>query len=35
MKDLFNKTNLPITVLIALVAWAWLSLITVLIGKLF
>lgn len=34
MKALFNKTNLPITVLIALVAWAWLSLISVLIGKL-
>ncbi len=35
MKELFNKTNLPMTVVIALIAWAWLSLITVLIGKLF
>lgn len=34
MKDLFNKTNLPMTMVVALIAWAWFSLITVLIGKL-
>lgn len=35
MKELFNKTNLPMTVVVGLIAWAWLSLIMVLIGKLF
>ncbi len=34
MKELFSKTNLPMTVVVALIVWAWLSLITVLIGKL-
>lgn len=34
MKELFNKTNLPMTVVVALIAWAWLSLISTLIGKL-
>jgi hypothetical protein len=34
MKELFNKTNLPMTVVVGLITWAWLSLFTVLIGKL-
>lgn len=34
MKQLFNKTNLPMTVVVGLIVWAWLSLISVLIGKL-
>lgn len=33
--NLFSKTNLPMTLVVALIVWAWLSLITVLIGKLF
>ncbi len=35
MMRLFNKTNLPMTVVILLVVWAWLSLFSVLLGKLF
>ena len=33
--NLFNKTNLPMVLVVALIVWAWISLITVLIGKLF
>ena len=33
--NIFSKTNLPMTMVVALIVWAWLSLITVLIGKLF
>jgi hypothetical protein len=32
--DLFSKTNLPVTIIMALIAWAWLSLISVLLGSL-
>lgn len=35
MQDLFSKHNLPMTVVIALIAWAWFSLFSVLVGKLF
>jgi hypothetical protein len=32
--DLFSKTNLPVTIIMALIVWAWLSLISVLLGSL-
>lgn len=35
MSNLFSKNNLPMTLVIALIAWAWLSLFSVLFGKLF
>ena len=31
----FSPTNLPMTLVVALIAWAWLSLISALIGALF
>lgn len=33
MMHLFNKTNLPMTVVIALILWAWFSLISAIVGK--
>jgi hypothetical protein len=33
--NLFNKTNLPLTLVVALIAWAWLSLFSVILGSLF
>lgn len=33
--NLFNKTNLPLTLVVALIAWAWLSLFSVVLGSLF
>lgn len=35
MNNLFSKHNLPMTLVVALIAWAWLSLFSVLLGKLF
>ncbi len=35
MNDFISKYNLPMTVIVALIVWAWLSFISVLIGKLF
>jgi hypothetical protein len=32
--NLFSKTNLPMTVVVALILWAWFSLISAIIGKL-
>jgi hypothetical protein len=33
--DLFSKTNLPLTLVIVLVIWAWLSFVSVLLGSMF
>jgi hypothetical protein len=33
--NLFNAYNLPMTLIVALIAWAWLSLLSTLIGSLF
>jgi hypothetical protein len=33
--NLFSPTNLPMTLVVALIAWAWFSLISSLIGALF
>jgi hypothetical protein len=35
MKQYLTKQNLPMVVVIGLIVWAWLSLISALIGKLF
>jgi hypothetical protein len=35
MLRLFNKTNLPMTVVVLLIVWAWISLFSVVLGKLF
>ncbi len=35
MLRMFNKTNLPMTVVILLIVWAWISLFSVVLGKLF
>lgn len=35
MKQFLTKQNLPMVIVIAMIAWAWLSLISTLIGKLF
>ncbi len=35
MLRMFNKTNLPMTVVVLLIVWAWVSLISVLLGRLF
>lgn len=32
--NLFSKTNLPMTVVVALILWAWFSLISAIVGKL-
>ena len=31
----FSKFNLPLTLVVALIAWAWLSLFSVVLGSLF
>jgi|GEM_PF-983421 hypothetical protein len=35
MNTLFTRENLPMTLIIALIGWAWFSLVSVLVGKLF
>ncbi len=35
MLRMFNKTNLPMTVVVMLIVWAWLSLLSVLLSRLF
>ncbi len=35
MKQFLTKENLPMTLVVGLIAWAWLSLISVLIAGLF
>ncbi len=35
MKQFINKQNMPMVLVIAMVAWAWLSLISTLVAKLF
>lgn len=32
--NLFSKTNLPLTVVIVLILWAWFSLISAIVAKL-
>lgn len=31
--DLFNKTNLPLTLVMVMIAWAWFSLFSVVLGS--
>lgn len=31
--DLFSKHNLPMTLILVLIAWAWLSLLSVIVGS--
>lgn len=33
--DLFSKTNLPMTLVISLIVWAWISFLSVVLGSLF
>lgn len=33
--DLFNKTNLPMTIVLALIIWAWISFFSVALSSLF
>jgi len=33
--NLFDKTNLPMTIVILMILWAWFSLFSVLLGTLF
>lgn len=33
--NLFSKTNLPMTVVVVMIAWAWFSLFSVVFGSLF
>jgi len=33
--SLFSKTNLPMTVVVVMIAWAWFSLFSVVLGSLF
>ena len=33
--NLLSKTNLPMTLLLVMIAWAWLSLFSVVFGSLF
>jgi hypothetical protein len=35
MKQFFTKQNLPMILLLGMIAWAWLSLVSVLIASLF
>jgi hypothetical protein len=35
MLRLFNKSNLPMTVVVLLIVWAWISLFSVVLSKLF
>lgn len=31
--ELFSKANLPLTIVVSLLAWAWLSLFSVIVGS--
>lgn len=33
--NLFSKTNLPLTLVVIMIVWAWLSLFSVVLGSLF
>ena len=33
--NLFNKTNLPMTIVVVMILWAWFSLFSVVLGALF
>jgi hypothetical protein len=33
--DLLSKTNLPMTVILVMIAWAWFSLLSVVLSSLF
>ncbi len=33
--SLFSKTNLPMTVVVVMIAWAWFSLFSVVLGSVF
>ena len=33
--DLFSKTNLPLTLVVALIIWAWISFFSAALGSLF
>lgn len=33
--DLFSKTNLPMTLVVSLIVWAWISFLSVVLGSLF
>lgn len=33
--NLFSKANLPMTLVVAMIVWAWLSLFSVIFGSLF
>ena len=33
--DLFSKTNLPMTLVVVLIIWAWISFLSVALGSLF
>jgi hypothetical protein len=35
MLRMFNKNNLPMTLVVLLIVWAWISLFSVVLGKLF
>lgn len=35
MLRMFNKTNLPMTLVVILIVWAWISLFSVVLGRLF
>ncbi len=35
MLRMFNKTNLPMTLVVMLIVWAWISLFSVVLDKLF
>ena len=34
MLRMFNKTNLPMTLVVTLIVWAWISLFSVILGNL-
>ncbi|KAF0101578.1 MAG: hypothetical protein FD187_1870 [bacterium] len=33
--NLFDKTNLPMTIVVVMILWAWFSLFSVIVGSLF
>ena len=35
MLRMFNKTNLPMTLVVILIVWAWISLFSVVLGRRF
>ncbi len=35
MLHLFNKTNLPMTVVVLLIVWGWVSLFSIILAQLF